>query len=233
MTSPPVTSPSVIELHDAISDCWNRIGVVGDQSCDKLPAHIHCRNCDVYAQAAQRNLQRPIDAQYRQHWASHFRARQADGDAKDNSVLVFRIGREWLALPTRVFDCVAPQAKPHVLPHRSGRGLLGIVNIGGQLYPCISLASLLGIDEHDAPAARGRHTFARLLLMRWEEQSFALPVADLHGIVRHAASALQAPAATINKGLSRFLSGVITDNDLRIGCLDTALIGFQLARLLR
>ena len=221
------------ETLETIDDCWNRIGVVGDQSCPKLPANVHCRNCDVYADAAQRNLQRPVDDRYRQEWASHFRAVQADGELKDSSVLVFRIGREWLALPTQVFDSVAPQARAHVLPHRSGRGLLGIVNISGKLYPCMSLASLLGIDEHGAPAAKGRHTFARLLLMRWEEQSFALPVADLHGIVRYASTTLQTPAATLNKGLSRYLSGVITEGDMRIGCLDTALIGFQLARLLR
>lgn len=233
MTSPPVTSPAAPGLRDALSDCWNRIGVVGDQSCEQLPAHVHCRNCDVYADAAQRNLQRPVDDGYRREWASHFRTVQADGDVKDGSVLVFRIGREWLALPTQVFDSVAPQAKAHVLPHRSGRGLLGIVNISGKLYPCMSLASLLGIDEQGAPAAKGRHTFARLLLMRWEEQSFALPVADLHGIVRYASHALQTPAATLNKGLSRYLSGVIAEGDMRIGCLDTALIGFQLARLLR
>ena len=228
MTSPPVSA-----LQAAISDCWNHIGVVGDQSCDRLPANVHCRNCDVYADAAQRNLERPVDDGYRREWASHFRTVQADGEAMDSSVLVFRIGREWLALPTQVFDSVAPQAKAHVLPHRSGRGLLGIVNIGGKLYPCMSLASLLGINEQGAPPAKGRHTFARLLLMRWEEQSFALPVADLHGIVRHASNALQTPAATLNKGLSRYLSGVITEGDMRIGCLDTALIGFQLARLLR
>jgi chemotaxis-related protein WspD len=216
-----------------IDDCWNHIGVVGDQSCVKLPANVHCRNCEVYADAAQRNLQRPVDAHYQQEWASHFRAVSDGGAVKDSSALVFRIGREWLALPTQVFDAVAPQARTHVLPHRSGGGLSGIVNIGGKLYPCMSLATLLGIDEQGAPPARGRHIFARLLLLRWEDQSYALPVADLHGIVRYAASDVHAPAATINKGLSRYLSGVITEGELRIGCLDTALIGFQLARLLR
>lgn len=221
------------ESLDTIKDCWNHIGVVGDQSCPKLQDYVHCRNCDVYADAAQRNLQRPVDAHYQQDWASHFRQLGAGGEVRDSSALVFRIGREWLALPTRVFDSVAPQARSHALPHRSGRGLDGIVNIGGKLYPCMSLAHLLGIDEQNAPPAKGRHTFARLLLMRWEEQSYALPVADLHGIVRYASNAVQTPAATINKGLSRFLSGVITEGDMRIGCLDTALIGFQLARLLR
>lgn len=218
---------------DAIDDCWNRIGVTGDQSCPKLQQHIHCRNCDVYASAAQRNLQRVVGADYKRDWASHFRGAGVQRDVNDSSVLVFRIGREWLALPTKVFVSVAPQARPHALPHRSGRGLLGIVNVGGKIYPCMSLATLLGIDDQAAPAAKGRHTFARLLLVEWEEQAFALPVADLHGIVRHASGDVQAPAATINKGLSRFLSGVVKHEDMHVGLLDAALIGYQLARILR
>ena len=143
----------------------------------------------------------------KQEWASHFREWPGGGEASDSSALAFRIGREWLALPTRVFVPVAPQVRPHVLPHRSGRGLLGIVNIGGKLYPCMSLAGLLGIAEQGAAPAQGRHTFARLLLLQWEQQAYALPVAELHGIVRYAGAAVRAPAATINKGLSRFLSG--------------------------
>lgn len=223
-----------------LDDCWNRIGVNGDQSCAKLAAHIHCRNCEVYAGAAQRNLQRLVGDDYKRDWASHFRQAGDGGDDSDSSMLVFRIGREWLALPTRIFATVAPQAKPHALPHRDGRGLLGVVNVGGKLYPCMSLAVLLGIDERDAPTGAGRHTFARLLVMQWEEQAFALPVADLHGIVRYASAAVKAPAATINKGLSRFLSGVLeqpapvaAEADLQIGILDAALVGYQLARTLR
>ena len=216
-----------------MNDCWNRIGVAGDQSCEKLTQFIHCRNCDVYASAAQGNLQRPVDAGYRRQWAEHFRQPLAGGDKLDSSVLVFRIGREWLALPTTLFVSVAPQAKPHKLPHRNERGLAGIVNVGGTLYPCMALADLLGVDESDGEAATGRHTFARLLLLQWEGQAYALPVADLHGIVRYAAAAVRTPAATINKGLTRFLSGVITHQDLHIGCLDATLIGYQLARTLR
>ncbi len=227
------TPASPTETLDTINDCWNSIGVVGDQSCDKLVQHIHCRNCAVYADAAQRNLQRVVGDDYKQEWAGHFRAASAARDQSDNSVLVFRIGREWLALPTKIFLSVAPQARPHTLPHRGGRGLTGIVNVGGKLYPCMSLAALLGIDEQDVEQVKGRHTFARLLLTTWEEQAFALPVADLHGIVRYASSTMQPPAATINKGLSRFLSGVISHDDMHIGCLDAPLIGHQLARILR
>ena len=147
-----------------IRDCWNVIGVNGDQSCEKLQEVVHCRNCEVYASAAQRNLQRPVSADYKKEWAEHFRQAAIDNQQQDASCLVFRIGREWLSLPTRMFVSVAPIAKPHRLPHRSSRGLGGIVNVGGTLYPCMSLADLLGIDDSEGEAATHRHTFARLLL---------------------------------------------------------------------
>jgi chemotaxis-related protein WspD len=217
----------------SVDDCWNRIGVAGDQSCEKLDEHVHCRNCGVYATAAQRNLERPVGTDYKKDWAAHFRRAATDTQTLDASCLVFRIGREWLSLPTKLFVAVAPQARSHRLPHRTGRGLIGIVNVGGTLYPCMSLAALLGVDEDDGEAATHRHTFARLLLIQWEDQAYALPVADLHGIQRYATASVQAPAATINKGLSRFLSGVISIDDMHVGVLDAALIGYQLARTLR
>ena len=217
----------------ALADCWNRIGVAGDQSCEKLAVHIHCRNCEVYAGAAQRNLQRPVSDAYRAEWAAHFRQPRQDGVRDDSAALVFRIGREWLALPAALIDSVAPQASAHRLPHRAGAGLLGVVNVSGKLLPAISLAHLLGIDQRDAERAAGRHTFARLVVVQWEEQTYALPVADLHGIVRYAAAGVAAPAATINKGLVRFLTGVLSEAGMHIGLLDAPLVGHQMARLLR
>ncbi|MES2322907.1 MAG: chemotaxis protein CheW [Pseudomonadota bacterium] len=214
-------------------DCWNSIGVAGDQSCPKLVQHVHCRNCEVYADAAQRNLQRPVGPHYREEWASHFRLPRQARSANDSAVLAFRIGREWLAMPAAIVASVAPSAPCHRLPHRDGGALLGIVNVGGKLLPSVSLASLLGIDEREAVATSGRHTFARLLVVTWDEQSFAIPVADLHGIVRYAASTVKAPPATINKGLVRYLTGVVTEQALHIGVLDAALVGHQMARLLR
>nr|GEU28358.1 ornithine carbamoyltransferase, chloroplastic [Tanacetum cinerariifolium] len=181
-------------------------------------AALKARAARIYkrqqASAAQRNLQRPVGVDYKREWAAHFRRAAADTQALDASCLVFRIGREWLSLPTKLFVAVAPQARPHRLPHRTGRGLTGIVNVGGTLYPCMSLAALLGIDDSEGEAATHRHTFARLLLIQWEDQAYALPVADLHGIQRYATASVQAPAATINKGLSRFLSGVIAIDDM-------------------
>lgn len=215
------------------SGCWNLIGVGGDKSCGKLAPLVHCRNCDVYAGAAQRSLQRPVGDTYRAEWAAQLRQPVAAADSSDTSALAFRIGREWLALPTAMVSQVAPQAPAHRLPHRGGNGLAGIVNVGGKLTPAISLAALLGIDERDAPARGGRHTFARLLVVDWEGQSFALPVADLYGIIRYASNGLTPPAATINRGLERYLLGVASLDDMHVGMLDATLIGHQMMRLVR
>ena len=96
------------ELHATLADvddCWNRIGIRGDQSCPKLPEYVHCRNCPVYASAARRILDR-LPPQVELEGAD------AAGDAAATARTAaaprcFRLHREWLGLPTRALDEVA------------------------------------------------------------------------------------------------------------------------------
>jgi chemotaxis-related protein WspD len=213
--------------------CWNEIGVAGDRSCDKLAEHVHCRNCGTYAEAARHSLQRPVGQDYLDEWARLLAEPEAAGEARDRSSLIFRIGAEWLMLPTAMVDAIAPLAPVHRIPHRGSAGLAGIVNVAGTLVPAVALDALLGIDGSATVQVSGRHVFPRLLVVRWEGQRFALPVADLEGILRHAASAVQPPAATIGRGLQRFLTGILEKNGMMIGVLDAELVGHQMARLLR
>ncbi|WP_036165518.1 chemotaxis protein CheW [Massilia sp. 9096] len=201
-----------------LDDCWRRVGVAGDRSCAALLEHVHCRNCPVYADAAQRRLQRPVDPAYRAAWALELARPYPPRPVLDAAALVFRVGAEWLAAPMALVAAVAPLATPHRLPHRSGaNGLLGIVNVDGRLLPAVSLAALLGIDAADADGAggpgtatpAGRHAFARLLVLASSGQSYALPVDEVHGVLRYAAIALRAPAATLQRTPSPLLAGVI------------------------
>ena len=94
------------ELHAALADvddCWNRIGIRGDQSCPKLPEYVHCRNCPVYASAARRLLDRlPPQVELEGADAAGDAAATAGEPAlRRASLLVFRLHREWLGLPTR------------------------------------------------------------------------------------------------------------------------------------
>src|SRR5215472_14146833 len=55
-------------LQFAGTDCWNRIGISGDRSCPELEAHIHCRNCPVFASAARAFFDRPAPEGYLAEW---------------------------------------------------------------------------------------------------------------------------------------------------------------------
>jgi chemotaxis-related protein WspD len=208
-----------------LDDCWRRIGVAGDRSCAALREHVHCRNCPVYAEAAQHRLQRPVDPEYRAAWARELARPHPPQPVLDAAALVLRVGAEWLAAPMALVASVAPLATPHRLPHRSGAGgLLGIVNVDGRLLPAVSLAALLGIDgaADDRAAPVGRHAFARLLVLAAGGQSYALPVDEVHGVLRYAAAALRAPAATLQRTPSALLAGVL-DADASIAASSAAL----------
>lgn len=217
----------------AVSDCWNHAGVHGDRSCEKLAEHTHCRNCDVYASSAQSIMQRPLPPGYREEWAEYFAREESGQEDLNRSALVFRIAGEWLALPASLAVTVAEIARPHRIPRRSGSVLAGIVNIKGKLYPCMSLAELLSITEGHAAEAERRRIYPRTIVMELAQQHFALPVDDLYGIHRYADSDLQAVPTTVNKGLQRYLTGVLSVGERRIGCLDAGLVGFNFASVLK
>jgi chemotaxis-related protein WspD len=216
-----------------MNDCWRRIGVMGDRSCAELERHIHCRNCAVYAGAAQRNLQRPVDPGYREAWARELASPAPAPAAFDAAAMVFRIGAEWLAVPVALADAVAPPAPVHRLPHRSGGALLGVVNVGGRVLPAVSLAALLGIESGAVPAPGGRHAFERLLVLCLRGQRIAVPVAEMHGILRYAADGLRAPAATLARLPAGLVAGVVADGAIEAGLLDAAMLEQQVLGLLR
>lgn len=217
----------------AVSDCWNRIGMRGDRSCEKLVTHTHCRNCDVYATSAQSVMRRPLPPGYREEWATYFAHDESEEQKPDRSALVFRIAGEWLSLPAALAVTIAETARPHRLPRRSGGVLGGIVNIKGKLYPCMSLAALLSITGGHPKLEERRRVYPRLIVIALAQQHFALPVDDLYGIHRYAGSDVQAIPTNVSKGLERYLTGVLAVGDRRIGCLDPDLVGFNFASALK
>lgn len=133
-----------------IYDCWNTIGVNGNGSCRELARVTHCRNCGVYAAAAAQLLDRPVSGEERRAWTAHYAAEVGTRSATRTSVVIFRLGEEWLALPTGVFQEVSEVRvglQLHRLPHRGRSLVLGLVNLRGELLVCASLGRLLGIEN--------------------------------------------------------------------------------------
>src|SRR5437667_10341199 len=112
-----MTSANLASL--TVRDCWNLIGIAGDRSCPELERHIHCRNCPVFSKAARGFFDHPAPEGYLAEWGRLLAAPVTPAESEDLSVLIFRLGNEWLALRTRVVVEVTTPRPVHRIPHRS------------------------------------------------------------------------------------------------------------------
>lgn len=173
------TAMQLLAEDDAhIDDCWNRIGVHGDKQCPLLARHVHCRNCDVYAAAATRLLDRY--ALMQDHQAA---AAQPVEENTGRSMLLFRLGEEWLALATASLAEIAPLQAVHSLPHQRSRVLQGVANVRGALVPCLSLADLLGVQAGTDEQRSGR-AMPRMLILAADGGPVVMAVEEIDGIHR-------------------------------------------------
>ncbi|MBP0580311.1 purine-binding chemotaxis protein CheW [Labrys sp. LIt4] len=204
--APSVASPS------AIDNCWQRIGVRGDKSCPELRRHAHCHNCEVFSRAASQLLDRDIPSGGEAAVAPsgvNVIARSSNSQ----SVLIFRLGSEWFALPTLVLDEVTGLRTIHSLPHRRSPALLGLVNVRGELVICVSIAQLLIGAEHDAPQGR-------LIVAHHAGSRFAFPVDEVQYTHLYTEADLKPVPATVAQSSSGFTRGLLSWRDRNVGRLD-------------
>ena len=153
----PASPDPLIALEPpAIDACWQRIGVRGDRSCERLLQHVHCHNCERYAEAAALLLDRhELDLETVDE-ASFAEDRQPDplADGETLSVLIFRIGQNWLALPSTLLLEVSLPVPVHGLPYPRNRSLRGLCNVRGTLVPCMALDLVLGLTTETTPQDR-------------------------------------------------------------------------------
>lgn len=135
------------------------------------------------------------------------------------SALVFRLGPEWLALPTAVLQEIAESRPVHSLPHRRNQVVLGLVNLNGQLELCLSLHALLGVPQDAASERERRRTYPRLLLAGREGRTFAFPADEVLGTHRYGPGALREPPATLAHA-ARYSRGLLAVEERTVGLLD-------------
>jgi chemotaxis-related protein WspD len=232
----------------ALDACWNRIGVQGDQSCPKLAEAIHCRNCAVFADAGQRLFQREAPPEYLEERTRQLAEVEEPAAADLQSLLVFRVGPEWLAIDARaVIEVVEPRTV-HRVPHRTDRLLLGLVNIRGELHLCISLRELLGIEPaeqvaRDCPDFRigenGTVPFSatkpkqRLLVVALGADPWVFPVDEVEGVHRISAAAMEDLPHTVQKSSKYYSQAIFSHKDDRIGVLSESRLSQALEKIVR
>ena len=205
-----------------VERCWEEIGVFGDGSCPRLQSCLHCHDCSVYAGYGRRLFDRAPPAEYLADRASLLSGAKDDAGGAAESAVVFRLGAEWFALPSVCIREVAMPAPVHVIPHRSSRVLLGLVNITGGLELCVSLHALLGPDAAPREEDGARR---RLVVFAHAGQTWVFPVEEVQGVQPFERASIQPPPVTVARAAATYTRGVITGADRSICFLDTGLVG--------
>ena len=166
---------------------------------------------------------RPLDDAAIDASTRHYSEARLTDDVALASVFVFRMGSEWLALPTSLLVRVAVPPAVHSLPHRRGSAVAGLVNVDGDLVVHVSLAGLLGIPagaSSSAGAKGGRPSVPRLVVLGDARGRLAITVDDVWGVHHHDPALLRVPPPTLTRSPSSFTTAILEVDGHVVACLD-------------
>ncbi len=210
--------------------CWREIGVAGDRTCELLGGYVHCRNCPQYSNLGRTLFDREMPEDYRREVSEDLAAATAAVAEDTVSVLVFRIGSEWFALRSLLFQEVAAYQKPYALPFRSGTLLAGLVNVNGELLLCISLEAALGLPSEAKTQSVGR---LRLCVVENARERFAFAVDEILGVRCVTRARLQPVPVTVAKSPSAQTTSCFELDGHNVGLIDEQRLFNSLDRSLR
>lgn len=211
--------------------CWRRIGVWSSDapSCPELKRVSHCHNCEVFKQAARAVFSDTLVEEIE----TGNPAVLGDGDW---SLVPFRMGSVWLALPSANIVSIAPVQEIHSIPRRSNLVLHGVVAVQGEIYVSVSLSKLMGLSREESSApdyARG--VFERLVIASLGEVQIAFKVDEVRGIRRIHKKDAQNSSPDFHQGIAQFIQcSVMLEEDRSYSCgvLDEKGLAVELQKVL-
>jgi len=210
-------------------DCWNTIGIRGDGSCPELARLAHCQKCPVYVTAAQSLLDRDPPPEYSAAATAHFARPRLAEQRSTESVVIFSLGLEWLALPTSAVAEIARTRQIHSLPQRRGH-IEGVANVHGELVVCVSLGRMLGLADSAGSGHRAQpNGRSRILVIQRNDVRAVCPVDEVHGIHQYHPQQVQDVPATV-KSATTFTRKILPWRDHSVGLLDDELLFIGLKR---
>ena len=199
-------------------DCWSRIGVFGSNDCPELERYAHCRNCSVYTAAGRSLFDRPPPEGFVKEWTALLARAKETAPAVLYSVLIFRVISEWYAMKTECLQEVLTMRPVQYVPGRSDARFLGLVNVHGELVPCIAAAEILGVESEgrDEPEPRRR----MLVAGYGARDRFVLAADEIYGVRPVSAEQVGGAPSSVEQSEQTFVSHVLSVDALHAGLLD-------------
>ena len=184
--------------------------------------------------SANKLLERKPDESYILEWSRLLQEQKNEVVRTDEkSVVVFRLGREWLGMATVIFHEVAERRMIHKIPHRGGNILMGMANLRGQLRICVNMHNLLEIEaSHQQNQQSSSVIYQRMLAIQSDDEFWIFPVDEVYGIHRYDPNNVENVPVTVSKSTANYITGVVTWNNMNIGILDEELLLYSLKRSL-
>ena len=225
----PITQP--------MPNCWKHIGVWGEENrltCSELARVIHCRNCEVFTQAGRTLLERGLPSNYKDEWTRVLASKKEEELLGTISVVIFRIEGEWLAVSTpmlhEIIDVEQVHALLHTIPHRRNPVLMGVINVHGEIWLCVSLKELLGLESVAPTSVTPRGSYKRMMVIHGDGDRWVFPVDEIHGIYRVHPRTFQNVPVTVSKAKTTFTKGIFQWDNRQVAFLDDALLLHHLTR---
>lgn len=182
---------------------------------------------DEDALAARLVFDREVEPEILSEWTTQTAAPKPASEARLAGALLVRAGEEWLGLPASIVESAMPVGPIHSVPYLSSRAFLGLVNMDGELLPCVSLAVLAGAEPDPAPAR------PRIITVKVAEGRFSLLADEAVGTCGYDPESASPPPVTVSKSPHRLVKHMAHLEGRTAGIADETLLGRALFRSLR
>lgn len=200
-----------------LNDCWNTIGVwsTAEDRCERLNEVIHCRNCDVFSRAGREVLERNAPGGYIAQWQKTIAAQEEGSKSALPGVMIFRLGDEWFAVSAQSLQEIADKRVIRRVPHNENPHIAGVVNIGGEIVVCYSMAELLGVDRRED----AQNSYTRLMVVACFDEKYIFPVNEVMGMTRFLEEDVLPIPATLGEEKSQFIEKIFLHDNKHITML--------------
>lgn len=211
--------------------CWRIAGTFGRADCPRLAEVGHCTACPEFTARGRALFDRPAPPGLAVEWTALLAREKAERRPGALALVVFRLRGEWLALPAGVCREAFDPRIVRPVPGRSGRIFKGLINVRGEIMPCVCLAEALGlapVPEAEAPPAEPR----MIAVVAPGGGLFVFLADAIHGLVRVRREALAPAPATVSRAPAAVTAGLIRVDGLEVGLIDAAALFPVLTRSL-